>query len=123
MQLDAEAAVAAMHAAVACLSENTNRVRVFVDVAAGLGLAVVVFCALVCCRAARLLFCTKATTAPKSSTSIPQENEGDDSQHGDPDVGAAPSGGYRSDSSSDDEGQGARVAKLAQKRAHNCNGV
>ena len=130
MQLDVEAALAALNgavaAAVACLASRTDvqTAKMLVGGAAGLALAVALFCVAACCRVACVAFRPgPAPSQKKDDASLPRVDHDDDSQYRDPHVETAPSGGYRSDSTSDDEGQGERVTKLAQKRAHRSNGV
>lgn len=50
-------------------------------------------------------------------------NRADEEQGEEAEPEVRPEGGYRSDSASDDEGEGARVDKLAQRRARKCRGV
>jgi hypothetical protein len=128
MQLEAALAAlnGAVSAAVACLASRTGvqTAKMLVGGAAGLALAVAVCCVAACCRVACVAFRPGPVPSQKQDdASLPRVDDDDDSQHRDPHVEAARSGGYRSDSSSDDEGQGERVAKLAQKRAHRSNGV
>ena len=120
MQLDVEAGLAALNGAVACLASRTDvqTAKMLVGGAAGLALAVVVCCVAACCRVACVAFRPgPAPSQKKDDASLPRVDD-DGSQYRDPPVEAAPSGGYRSVTSSDDEEQGERATKLAQKRAH-----
>tara|TARA_B100001109_G_scaffold255848_1_gene261589 strand:- start:9753 stop:10136 length:384 start_codon:yes stop_codon:yes gene_type:complete len=113
----------AVVAAVDCVAAKTDAqtAKVLVGAVAGLVSAVLVCCAAGCCRLAWLLLRSAGGKRGKSAPPLPRVDE--DSECRDPQIEAVTSGGYRSDSSSDDEGHGAQVAKLAQKRAHKSNGV
>lgn len=127
MQIDIASAKALLNgavvAAVDCVAAKTDlrTAKVVVGAVAGLASAVLVCCAAGCCRAVWLLLRSAGGKKGKSTPPLPRVDE--DSECRDPQIEAVTSGGYRSDSSSDDEGRGAQVAKLAQKRAHNSNGV
>ena len=118
-------AVVAVVAAVDCVAAKTDAqtAKVVVGAVAGLVSAVLVCCAAGCCRVTWLLLRPAPGRKGKSAPPLPRVDEYEDSECRDPQIEAAPSGGYRSDSSSDDEGRGAQVAKLAQKRSHDSHGV
>lgn len=129
MQLESKPALAMLNGAVSYATDglaaqmDLRTARMLAGGMVGVALAVALACAAACCRLVCLVLSREAGGSREKGVSTPRVADGDACQDMDPEADAAPSGGYRSDSTSDDEGQGDRVASLAQKRAHCSNGV